>query len=140
MFAKHGYDGGSVDQISKAARSYDRMIYYYFGSKEGLFIAVIEGCYRRFNEAEATLELDEAKPVRALDSGDPLRLELLPEKPGVHHPAEHREPAPRPPHCRESLRARELSSPVIGVIARACWPPGCSRNSSGPTSSRATST
>ncbi|MFL6661595.1 MAG: TetR/AcrR family transcriptional regulator, partial [Rhizobacter sp.] len=40
VFAKHGYDGGRVEQISQAARSYDRMIYYYFGSKEGLFIAV----------------------------------------------------------------------------------------------------
>ncbi|MGI9025890.1 MAG: TetR/AcrR family transcriptional regulator, partial [Burkholderiaceae bacterium] len=36
VFARHGYDGGRVEQISKAAKSYDRMIYYYFGSKEGL--------------------------------------------------------------------------------------------------------
>ena len=35
VFAKYGYDGGSVEKISKAAKSYDRMIYYYFGSKEG---------------------------------------------------------------------------------------------------------
>jgi AcrR family transcriptional regulator len=49
VFAKHGYDGGRVEQISKAAKSYDRMIYYYFGSKEELFIAVLEETYRRFN-------------------------------------------------------------------------------------------
>src|SRR5216110_2958754 len=66
VFAKHGYEGGRVEQISKAARSYDRMIYYYFGSKEGLFIAVIEEAYRRFNEAESALALDEARPERAL--------------------------------------------------------------------------
>ena len=58
VFAKHGFDGGRVEQISKAAKSYDRMIYYYFGSKEGLFIAVLEEIYRRFNEAESALELD----------------------------------------------------------------------------------
>ena len=33
VFAKHGYQGGSVDKISRAAKSVDRMIYYYFGSK-----------------------------------------------------------------------------------------------------------
>ncbi|MDE2299433.1 MAG: TetR family transcriptional regulator, partial [Burkholderiales bacterium] len=51
VFARHGFAGGRVEQISKAARSYDRMIYYYFGSKEGLFIAVLEEMYRRFDEA-----------------------------------------------------------------------------------------
>ncbi len=66
VFAKHGFDGGSVEKISKAAKSYDRMIYYYFGSKEGLFIEVLEEIYRRFNEAESELVLDESRPVEAL--------------------------------------------------------------------------
>ena len=66
VFARYGYDGGSVEKISKAAKSYDRMIYYYFGSKEGLFVAVLEECYRRFNDAEAELSIDVGKPVEAL--------------------------------------------------------------------------
>jgi AcrR family transcriptional regulator len=117
VFARHGYDGGSVDQISKAARSYDRMIYYYFGSKEGLYIAVIEEAYRRFNEAEATLELDEAKPVQALEAvirfvwsyyqKNPEFITLL-----------NTENLHRGRHIAKSLRARELSSPVIDVTAR----------------------
>ena len=65
-FAKHGFAGGRVDQISKAAQSHDRMIYYYFGSKEGLFVAVLEEMYRRFNEAESKLTLDAEQPVEAL--------------------------------------------------------------------------
>ena len=32
VFAKQGFAGGRVEQISKAAMSHDRMIYYYFGS------------------------------------------------------------------------------------------------------------
>ena len=32
VFARHGFAGGRIEQISKAAKSYDRMIYYYFGS------------------------------------------------------------------------------------------------------------
>ena len=117
VFAKHGYDGGRVEQISKAARSYDRMIYYYFGSKEGLFIAVIEEAYRRFNEAEAALALDEAQPAQALTSvirfvwgyyqKNPEFITLL-----------NTENLHRGRHIGKSLRASELSSPVIGVTAR----------------------
>lgn len=66
IFAKHGFAGGRVGQISKAAKSHDRMIYYYFGSKEGLYIAVIEDIYRRMNEAEAALALDAQQPVESL--------------------------------------------------------------------------
>ena len=66
VFAKYGYDGGSVDKISKAAKSVDRMIYYYFGSKEGLFVAVIESIYRAMDDAEAQLELDATRPVESL--------------------------------------------------------------------------
>lgn len=66
IFARHGFDGGRIEQISRAARSYDRMIYYYFGSKEGLYVAVIEELYRRFNEAESRLVLDLDEPDAAL--------------------------------------------------------------------------
>ena len=66
VFAEHGFSGGSVDKISTAAGSVDRMIYYYFGSKKGLFVAALEEIYRRFNAAEATLQLDEDKPVESL--------------------------------------------------------------------------
>lgn len=68
VFAHGGFAGGRIGQISKAARSHDRMIYYYFGSKEGLFVAVIEEIYRRFNVAESALEptLDLNRPTEAL--------------------------------------------------------------------------
>ena len=66
VFAKSGFAGGRVEQISKAAGSYDRMIYYYFGSKEALYIAVLEEMYRRFNEAESKLVFDAAQPEDAM--------------------------------------------------------------------------
>ena len=66
VFSKDGFAGGRVDEISRAANSHDRMIYYYFESKEGLFIAVLEEIYRRMNVAEEKLELDHDKPVESL--------------------------------------------------------------------------
>lgn len=66
VFAKHGFDGGSLEKIARAANSYERMIPYYFGSKEGLFIAVLEETYRRFDEAELKIDLPLEKPVESL--------------------------------------------------------------------------
>ena len=41
-FAEHGLSGGRVDAIAAGTQTTKRMIYYYFGSKEGLYLAVLE--------------------------------------------------------------------------------------------------
>jgi len=117
VFAKHGYDGGRIEQISQAARSYDRMIYYYFGSKQGLFVAVIEEIYRRFNAAEQALQIDEAKPVDSLKAmirfvwgyyqKHPEFITLL-----------NTENLHRGRHIGKSLRARDHSGPVLAITQR----------------------
>jgi AcrR family transcriptional regulator len=66
IFAKDGYGGARVDKISKAAKSYDSLIYYYFGSKEKLFVAVLEEAYKDIFEAEKNLQLNLKDPVQAL--------------------------------------------------------------------------
>ena len=68
IFAKNGFDGGRIDSISKASRTHDRMIYYYFGSKENLFIEVLKTVYQQMNEAEAKLCFDPSNPIQALTS------------------------------------------------------------------------
>ncbi|HWK60246.1 MAG TPA: TetR/AcrR family transcriptional regulator [Eoetvoesiella sp.] len=66
IFSKDGYDGARVDKISKAAKSYDSLIYYYFGSKEKLFVEVLEAAYKDIFEAEQKLPLDLSDPVASL--------------------------------------------------------------------------
>ena len=66
VFTKHGYDAGSIDKITRLAKTHDRMIYYYFGSKEKLFIAVLESAYGRMADAERALALDLSAPENAL--------------------------------------------------------------------------
>ncbi len=115
IFAKHGFSGGRIDEISKAAKSYDRMIYYYFGSKEDLFIAVLEEMYRRFNEAETALELSSDQPEESLKAvisfmwgfyqKNPEFITLLNDE-NLH----------RGKHISKSLRAREYSSPAIQIL------------------------
>jgi AcrR family transcriptional regulator len=65
-FAEKGFAGARVDLIAEATRTSKRMIYYYFGSKEGLYIAVLEQEYRRIRDAEAKLQLDDLPPEDAL--------------------------------------------------------------------------
>ena len=65
-FMHHGYSGARIERISRTGRSSDRMIYYYFGSKEALYIEVLEGVYAELGAAESRLELDESQPLEAL--------------------------------------------------------------------------
>jgi AcrR family transcriptional regulator len=115
VFAKHGFDGGRVEQISKAAKSYDRMIYYYFGSKEGLFIAVLEEMYARFNEAESDLRLNLDEPVEALKSIVEFMASYYQKHPEFVTLL-NAENLHRGKHISKSLRAAEYSSPAIAVL------------------------
>lgn len=117
VFAKHGFDGGSVEKISKAAKSYNRMIYYYFGSKEGLFIEVLEETYRRFNEAESELVLDESQPVEALKAVTRFMWGYYQKNPEFITLL-NTENLHRGVHIAKSLRARDYSSDAIAVLAR----------------------
>ena len=117
VFAQHGYDGGSVEKISRAARSYDRMIYYYFGSKEGLFIEVLEETYRRFNEAESALVIDAAKPLQALRAVVQFMWSYYQKHPEFISLL-NTENLHRGAHIAKSLRARDYSSEAIAVLAR----------------------
>jgi AcrR family transcriptional regulator len=117
IFAKHGFAGGSVEKISKAAKSVDRMIYYYFGNKEGLFVAVLEEIYRRFNEAEAALDLDSAKPVESLEQVIHFVVQYYRDHPEFVSLL-NSENLHRGKHIGKSLRAREYSSPAIGTTER----------------------
>jgi AcrR family transcriptional regulator len=65
-FADKGLAGARIDVIAEAMRTSKRMIYYYFGSKEGLYIAVLEEAYRRMRAIESELHLDDIPPEDAL--------------------------------------------------------------------------
>ncbi len=65
-FAEKGLAGARIDVIAEAMRTSKRMIYYYFGSKEGLYIAVLEEAYRRMRAIEAELHLEDLPPEDAL--------------------------------------------------------------------------
>ena len=65
-FSEKGLAGARIDVIAQAMRTSKRMIYYYFGSKEGLYIAVLDEAYRRIRSIETELHLDDLAPEDAL--------------------------------------------------------------------------
>ena len=65
-FSEKGLAGARIDVIAEAMRTSKRMIYYYFGSKEGLYIAVLEEAYRRIRHIETELHLEDLRPEDAL--------------------------------------------------------------------------
>ena len=117
IFAELGYAGARIDRISKAANSNDRMIYYYFGNKEQLFIAVLEAVYQGFLDAEQGLQLNLAKPLDALD--DIVSFTF-------HYYLEHREFVAilgdenlhQARHSRQSERIAHISSGIQGQLGK----------------------
>ena len=65
-FAEYGLTGARIDEIAAKTKSSKRMIYYYFGDKEGLYLRVLEAAYSKVRATEATLHLDDLEPLAAL--------------------------------------------------------------------------
>ena len=117
VFARYGYDGGSIEKISKSAKSVDRMIYYYFGNKEGLFIEVLENAYRRMNDAELKLKLDTHRPIDGLNAVIAFVLSYYRKNPEFITLL-NTENLQRGKHIAKSQRAGEYSSPAIAIVSQ----------------------
>jgi AcrR family transcriptional regulator len=65
-FALNGLAGARIDEIAARTRSSKRMIYYYFGDKEGLYLSALENAYRLVREGESKLDIGGLDPIAAL--------------------------------------------------------------------------
>jgi AcrR family transcriptional regulator len=115
-FARHGLGGARVDRIAAAAGANKRMLYYYFGDKERLFLAVLESTYARIRDAEKQLSLLDVEPAESV-----RRLIEFTWDYYVRHPEFmallNSENLHRARHLRKSRRARALNSPLIETLA-----------------------
>jgi AcrR family transcriptional regulator len=66
VFAEQGYSGARVDDIAARTSTTKRMLYYYFGSKEGLYLAVLERAYAGIRALEQQLDVEHLPPVQAI--------------------------------------------------------------------------
>lgn len=114
-FARHGLGGARVDRIAERAKINKRMLYYYFGDKEELFLAVLEATYASIRAAEAELRLLDLAPeagVRRLVSftwsyyiAHPEFLTLLNSE-NLH----------RGRHLKRSRSIRLMNTPIIAIL------------------------
>ncbi|MGW0808528.1 TetR family transcriptional regulator [Nonomuraea sp. NPDC002799] len=115
-FARNGYTGARVDEIAARMRTTKRMIYYYFGSKERLYIAVLEQAYAQVRSMERLIDVQHLAPVEAIRTLAELTFD--------HHDA-HRdfiklvaiENIHQAEHIRKSEALANLGTPVLDLIA-----------------------
>jgi AcrR family transcriptional regulator len=65
-FADKGLAGARVDEIARQTATSKHMIYYYFGSKDGLYRAVLDEAYQNFGAMERAIDFAALEPVLAL--------------------------------------------------------------------------
>jgi AcrR family transcriptional regulator len=114
-FARYGLGGARVDRIAARARANKRMLYYYFGDKEGLFLAALEDRYAHIRNAERSLELEHLDPRVAV-----RRLVEFTWKYFLEHPEFmtllNSENLHKGRHVRRSRRVPEMHSHLVGLL------------------------
>src|SRR3989442_281784 len=114
-FAGKGLSGGRVDEIARRARANKRMIYHYFGNKDGLYLAALERVYEGLRGTERTLDLGHLEPEAAI-----RRLVEFTFDYSRRHPELisliNNENLHRARHLRRSKKIRELHSPFVAMI------------------------
>ncbi|MGB3910645.1 MAG: TetR/AcrR family transcriptional regulator [Pseudolysinimonas sp.] len=114
-FAESGYSGTRVDEIAERTRTTKRMIYYYFGGKEQLYLAVLEKAYRGIREAERKLGVGDLEPTEAV-----RRIAELTYDHHLNHSEFIRlvtiENIHRGAFIRRLESLRELNQPALGLL------------------------
>jgi AcrR family transcriptional regulator len=114
-FARYGLGGARVDRIAQRAGANKRMLYYYFGDKDGLFLASLEDRYAHIRSAERELELEHLDPREAVK-----RLVDFTWNYFLEHPEFmtllNSENLHKGRHVKKSKRVREMHSPLVETL------------------------
>ena len=114
-FAESGLGGARMESIAERAGVNKRLIYYYFGSKEALFLSALETTYADIREAERELKLESLSPPDAV-----RRLVAFTWEHYLKHPEFltllNNENLHRAKHLKQSKRIREMNSPLVQLL------------------------
>lgn len=114
-FASGGLFGARVDQIARRAETNERMLYYYFGSKEQLFTAVLEHAFSSLTEAERVLDLDGVAPVEAVTRLAHFVWDYYRDHPELLRLINN-ENLHEARYLHKSTRIREMMSPIVAKL------------------------
>jgi AcrR family transcriptional regulator len=115
-FARHGLGGARVDRIARLAGANKRMLYYYFGAKEVLFLAVLERAYEHIRAQEQKLRLSDLAPADGVK-----RLVVFTWNYYLRHPEFvtllNTENLHRAQHLKRSRKIRAMHSPLVATLS-----------------------
>jgi AcrR family transcriptional regulator len=116
-FAARGFKGSSMDAIAARTDTTRALINYYFGSKEKLYIRVLEQVYQEIRDSETRLNLDDLPAMEAL-----RRIVEFTFNYYVEHVNFVRlvvaENQAKGVHLRKSTVMRTLNRPIVDRLAR----------------------
>ena len=114
-FSRYGLSGARMDRIAENAKLNKRLIYYYFTSKDDLFLEALEGAYANIREAEKQLRLTDLEPTQAIRRLTEFTWEYY-----IAHPEFitllNSENLHQAKHLKQSKRIREMNSPLIQTL------------------------
>lgn len=65
-FCQHGFNGARIERIARRSKSNTRMIYHYFGNKEGVYTSILESVYSEIRNQELQLDLENSSPLEGI--------------------------------------------------------------------------
>ncbi len=117
QFAARGLKDARIEDIAKRAGANRRMIYYYFGSKDALYLAALEGVYAQLMDEERKIDVDKLHPVAAITEIVRLKIEHY-----ALHPEFisflNMENLYQAKHLRRSKRIADFKAPLTDILAR----------------------
>ncbi len=116
-FASRGFKGASMDAIAARTHTTRALINYYFGSKEKLYLVVLEQVYAEIREAESLLDLDHLAPAAAIRRIVEFTFHYYVEHEGFVRLVVAENQA-KGRHFRKSKAMRTLNRPIIDTLAR----------------------
>jgi AcrR family transcriptional regulator len=116
-FAARGLPDARIEDVAQRAGANRRMIYYYFGSKEGLYLAALEAVYDELIQEERKIDVNQLGPVEAITAMIDLKIDHY-----VRYPRFiaflNMENLYRARHLKTSKRLRDFKTPLTEVLGR----------------------
>ena len=116
-FSARGVKGASMDAIAARTNTTRALINYYFGSKENVYLAVLEHVYSDIRQAESLLDLDHLDPAAAIRRIVEFTFTYYLEHEGFVRLVVAENQA-RGRHFRKSRTMRTLNRPIIETLGR----------------------
>jgi TetR/AcrR family transcriptional regulator len=116
-FAEGGLEGARVDDIARRADANKQLVYHYFGSKDGLYTAVLEAVYHEIREQEAALRLDTLPAEEAMRRLIEFSFDYLRKSPDFVRILSD-ENAHQGRHLQAARSVAEMNRPIIELIRK----------------------